>query len=111
MSEEVEFKIHHPFTEDELKKAIKNIGLDSADVFWCYCDAFDPYGLGRCKAGQTGREYFVRSPAEGLWIWFDDLPNDLRNALWKKFEKKLAFPAGLDVEEELPHEFGKSSQL
>jgi hypothetical protein len=40
---------------------------------------------------QIGRDYFARSPGSDLWIWFGDLPEATRNALWEKRESKLAW--------------------
>ena len=44
---------------------------------------------------QVGREYFARSPGSDIWVWFGDLPEATRDALWEKHKRKLAFPAGL----------------
>jgi hypothetical protein len=37
-----------------------------------------------------------------VWIEFDDLPDATANALWKKHESRLAFPAGLEWLAEIP---------
>jgi hypothetical protein len=44
---------------------------------------------------QVGREYFARSPGSDIWVWFGDLPEATRTALWERHKQKLAFPAGL----------------
>jgi hypothetical protein len=89
------WKPYRPFKEPELETAIKSIDPNTAVVDWSYADVWDPYGMGQCLAEQIGREYYVRAPANALWIWFGDLPQDMREVLLKKFESELAFPAGL----------------
>jgi len=82
-----------------LRKAVGlHIDPETAEVEWTYAQTLDPYGDGldlpeeyRC----VGREYFARSPGSDIWISFDDLPKGVREALWKKHQSKLAFPAGL----------------
>jgi hypothetical protein len=99
---ETTWELHRPFTEAELEDGLGSINPDTAEVDWCYADVFDPYGLGRCTAGQVGRAYFVRAPANDIWIAFDDLPDELRNALWARYSRKLAFPAGLEWMKDSP---------
>ena len=85
---------YRPFTDAEADAAIKGIVLETAEVMWCYADVFNPYGLPGISSDCIGRDYFARAPS-GPWIWFHDLPSDLRDALWQKHEAELAFPAGL----------------
>jgi hypothetical protein len=59
----------------------------------------DPYGVEPDlpeEYQQVGRNYFARSPGSDVWVWFGDLPDETRNALWGRHSKKLAFPAGLE---------------
>jgi hypothetical protein len=66
---------------------------------YTYVQVLDPYGDNpdlpeECQ--QVGRDYFARSPGSDVWVWFGDLPDATRDALWKKHKRKLAFPAGLE---------------
>jgi hypothetical protein len=84
------------------KEAGKQIDPETAEVEWTYAQTLDPYGVDpelpeECQ--QVGREYFARSPGGDVWVWFGDLPDATRDALWRKHKSRLAFPAGLD---ELP---------
>jgi hypothetical protein len=94
-------------TDDERKAWLairKEAGLkidpETAEVEWIYAQTLDPYGVypdlpEECR--QVGREYFARSPGSDVWVSFDDLPKATREALWKKYRSKLAFPAGLEA--------------
>jgi hypothetical protein len=80
----------------------KDIGLKidpkTAEVDWTYAQTLDPYGVGPElpeEYQQVGREYFARSPGGDVWVWFGDLPQATRDALWQKHKRKLAFPAEL----------------
>jgi hypothetical protein len=46
---------------------------------------------------QTGRVYFARSPGSDVWVWFGDLPEGTRTALWQRYKSRLMFPAGLPL--------------
>jgi hypothetical protein len=81
----------------------KEVGLrinpKTAEVDWEYGQVADPYGVNPDLPEeylQVGREYFARSPGSDVWVWFGDLPEATRNALWEKHKDKLAFPAGLE---------------
>jgi hypothetical protein len=79
------------------KEAALKIDPATAEVFWKYGSIRDPYGvlnLGPDEEDNVGRNYFARSPG-GVWVLFNDLPDATRDALWKKHESDLAFPAGL----------------
>jgi len=82
-----------------LRKAVGlHIDPETADVEWIYAQTLDPYGDDPNlpeEYWQVGREYFARSPGSDVWICFDDLPKEVREALWEKHKSKLAFPAGL----------------
>ena len=80
------------------KEAALEIDPETADVDWDYAQTLDPYGVDPElpeEYQQIGREYFARSPGSDVWVWFGDLPDATREALWKKHRSKLAFPAGL----------------
>ena len=81
------------------KEAALKIDPATAEVDWVYALTLDPYGVGPDlpeEDRQVGREYFVRSPGSDVWVWFGDLPETTRDALWKKHKSKLAFPASLE---------------
>jgi hypothetical protein len=71
----------------------------TAELSWCYAETMDPYGVAPDlpeELQQVGREYFARRPDGDKWIWFGDLPDDVREKLWERYGRKLAFPAGLE---------------
>jgi hypothetical protein len=83
------------------KEAALKIDPETAEVEWtCYVQTLDPYGV----ESQVGREYFARSPGSDIWVWFGDLPDATRDALWEKHKSRLAFPAGLVPFELFPEE-------
>src|SRR5215813_7157467 len=83
-----------------LRKAVGlHIDPETADVEWIYAQTLDPYGDDPNlpeEYWQIGREYFARSPGSDVWVWFGDLPDATRKALWERHRSKLAFPAGLE---------------
>jgi len=80
------------------KQAGLQIDPETAEVEWIYAQMFDPYGVKPVPEEYwcVGREYFARSPGSDVWVWFSDLPDATRDALWKKHSSKLAFPAGFE---------------
>jgi hypothetical protein len=83
---------------DIRKEAGKKIDPETAEVFWTYAQTFDPYGVSPRlpeHLQQVGREYFACSPGSEIWVVFSDLPEEVREALWDRHKRKLAFPAGL----------------
>jgi hypothetical protein len=80
------------------KEAGLKIDPETAEVEWTYAQTLDPYGVYPElpeEYWQVGREYFARFPGSDVWVWFGDLPDAIRSALWEKHKSKLAFPAGL----------------
>jgi hypothetical protein len=98
---ETTWELHRPFSEAELEEGIMSINPDTADVHWHHTDVFDPYGMGRCTAEQVGRCYFVRAPANNIWIAFCDLPDELRNTLWANWKAGLIPPQHLQDQKAL----------
>jgi hypothetical protein len=77
--------------EEYLSTLRKAVGLqidpNTAEVDWTYAQVLDPYGDGLDlpeERRQVGRDYFARSPGSDLWVWFGDLPDTTRKALWDK---------------------------
>ena len=80
------------------KEAGLHINPETAEVDWTYALTLDPYGVEPElpeEYQQVGRTYFARSPGSDVWVWFGDLPEATRDALWAKHRSKLAIPAGL----------------
>jgi len=81
------------------KEAALQIDPETAEVEWTYAQTLDPYGVHPElpeEYQQVGRAYFARSPGSDVWVWFGDLPDPTRKALWEKHKAKLAFPSGLE---------------
>ena len=80
------------------KRAGQSIDPETAEVDWWYAQTLDPYGIDPDlpdEYRQVGREYFAFDPNSEVWVHFGDLPDAIREALWRKHRSKLAFPAGL----------------
>ena len=70
----------------------------TAEVDWEYGQVMDPYGIDPDLPDElqcVGRIYFARSPGSSVWVCFYDLPEEIREALWERHSRTLAFPAGL----------------
>ena len=82
------------------KAAGLKIEARSAEVMWCYAQTLDPYGIDELpeECQQVGREYFARARGSDIWVWFGDLPQETRDALWEAHKHELAFPAGLPID-------------
>jgi hypothetical protein len=81
------------------KEAGLKIDPETAQVRWNYAQVCDPYGIDPSLPAEwdcVGREYFARSPNSEVWVWFGDLPETTRDALWQKHKRQLAFPAELE---------------
>jgi hypothetical protein len=85
-------------TEDQLtveqwlqlrKDAALKIDPETAHVTKIY-GATDPYGIYNLSEELQcyGDTHFARSPDSGVWVWFGDLPEAVRNRLWEKLEAK-----------------------
>ena len=88
------------------KEAALKIDPETAEVFWEHGQVLDPYGVYDLtdEVDCIGRNYFARSPGSDIWVWFGDLPDTTRDALWEKHKSRLAFPAGLIPFELFPEE-------
>jgi hypothetical protein len=74
------------------------IDPETAEVWWRYAHTLDPYGVYSDlpeELQQIGRVYFARSPGSDTWVHFNDLPDEVRDALWQRHKSKLA--AGLEA--------------
>ncbi|MCZ6839923.1 MAG: hypothetical protein O7G13_11685 [Alphaproteobacteria bacterium] len=80
------------------KERGRKIDANTAEVEWCYAQVLDPYGIDpdlpeECRS--IGRAYFARSPDSEIWVWFGDLPDEVRKKFWTLYRSELAFPVGL----------------
>jgi hypothetical protein len=77
-------------TKEEWLAVRKDAGLkidpETAEVFWKYGQVCDAYGLYDLTDEEDciGRNYFARSPGSNVWVWFDDLPDAVRDRLWAR---------------------------
>jgi hypothetical protein len=93
-------------TLEDWLAARKETGLlidpETAEVLWTYAQTLDPYGVDPElpeELQQIGREYFARSPGSDVWVWFGDLPDATRDALWARLE---GFQAPHEINREVP---------
>lgn len=96
------------------KLAAQKIDPETAEVGWTYAQTLDPYGVEPDlpdECWQIGREYFARSPESDIWVWFGDLPEDVRDQLWEKHESKLSMVIGRDSDGEMRVNFNRDRQL
>ena len=80
------------------KKEGLKIDPSTAEVDWHYAQIFDPYGVNPDLPKEydyIGRAYFARRPGSEVWVCFDDIPEEIRNALWERYEAGLAIPEDL----------------
>lgn len=69
------------------KRAALNIDPETATVMWAYTDIDDPYGLKPPMPNEPrtfGRAFFARAPRGEVWVSFLDLPDEVREALWRQ---------------------------
>src|SRR5262245_34572094 len=70
---------------------------ETAEVTSIMVLTLDPYGLQPAipeEFRQIGREYFARAPDSEVWVWFGDLPDATRDALWERIENPEVIGAG-----------------
>lgn len=73
------------------KEAALKIDPATAEVDWAYEQTLDPYGVDPDlpkELQQVGREFFARSPGSDVWVSFDDLPAETREALISNCSKE-----------------------
>jgi hypothetical protein len=79
---------------DERKREALLIDQATAEVDWCFGLTLDPYGVIPDlpeELQQVGREYFARRPGSEIWVNFCDLPDEVREKLWKHPNAKPSF--------------------
>jgi hypothetical protein len=89
----VESKEQVELTREEWLAIRKEAGLRidpaTAEIYWCWGQVMDPYGVGANlpeECWQVGRVWFARSPGGGVWVSFHDLPEATVAALWKRID-------------------------
>jgi hypothetical protein len=63
------------------------IDPETAEVHFIYGQTLDPYNVIPDlpeELQQIGREYFARRPGGQIWVHFSDLPDDVREKLWRR---------------------------
>jgi hypothetical protein len=69
------------------REAAQQMYLETEEVEWDYGMDADPYGIDRDlpeELQQVGRIYFPRCAGSDIWVWFGDLPETVRLAVWEK---------------------------
>jgi hypothetical protein len=74
---------------NERKETGLRLDPATAEVFFLYGETLDPYGEEGVPAEYScvGRVYFAFDPADGVAVWFGDLPEKTRDALELKRSK------------------------
>jgi hypothetical protein len=72
------------------KEAGCHVDPATAEVTCRYVRLLDPYSLGPepKEIYPIGLEYFARSPGSDTWVWFGDIPDAIRKALWERIERQ-----------------------
>jgi hypothetical protein len=71
------------------KEAASNIDPATARTTWTFADVLDPYGVEpRVPKGLSciGRTCFARAPGSEIWVWYGDLPDEVRRRLIERPE-------------------------
>jgi hypothetical protein len=80
------------------KEEALKIDPETAEVKSCDALTLDPYAVDTGlpeERRQAGMQYFARRPGSNVGVWFGDLPEEVRDALWAKHRSKLAIPNGI----------------
>lgn len=75
------------------KEAAKHIEPDTAEVCWEHGYTMDPYDTWSDMPDEyklVGRIYFARAPESEIWVWFGDLPAEIREKLCERNRHGLA---------------------
>lgn len=79
------------------KEEASKIDPATAYIGGMKCRDFEPLGDldPHVPEELRGWEYFARAPGNDAWVWFGNLPDNVRDALWKRYKAEQAFHAGL----------------
>lgn len=84
----------------EVQRRARLIDPTNAEVTWFHSFCADPYDLlphDPRVHDTVGREFFARAPGARYWIWFSNLPDQVENALRKRYERWMYFPNGWGI--------------
>jgi hypothetical protein len=91
-------------TEDEAevflsrkREAGRKIDPETAEIEWFHGQSLDPYHLGieiPDEMWQIERHYFARAPGSDEWVDFGDLPDETREALWRRENARIEAAGG-----------------
>jgi hypothetical protein len=86
-------------TEDEVKVFLvrkREVGLkidpETAQIESFHGQSLDPYELGIDipeEMWQIERHYFARAPGSDEWVDFGDLPDETREAIWRREDARI----------------------
>ena len=64
------------------------IDPETAEIKFEYVPFTDPYGVFQHpKDAYVRRQYFARSPGSDIWVYWDDLPDEVEWCLWQKHKE------------------------
>jgi hypothetical protein len=69
------------------RSRVSKVDPATAEVYWTFAQIIDPYGIDPDLPEEylcVGQVYFVRSPESDIWVWFGDLSDATRDALWQR---------------------------
>jgi hypothetical protein len=84
------------------KEAAALIDPETAEVFGTYGYGHDPYGVDQDLPEELKclvELDWARAPGSDIWVAFADLPEEVREALWKKHQAKPDVPTDSDHED------------
>jgi hypothetical protein len=81
------------------KEAALKIDPETAEVFCGRGFICDPYGFHPNlpeELRQSAKLYFASAPGTDIWVYFDDLPEKTKSALWKRLKSDRRLQAKLE---------------
>ena len=80
---------------EQFKAKCREEGLkivaDTAETTWWHTQVVDPYSFFDeipPEADCVGRSFFARNRGSDFWVEFGDLPDETREALWRRSEDR-----------------------
>jgi hypothetical protein len=74
------------------REAGLKIDPETAEIEWFHGQSLDPYELGIDipeEMSQIERHYFARAPGSGEWVEFGELPDETREAIWRREDARI----------------------
>jgi hypothetical protein len=75
-----------------IRRAGSQIDPETAEVITRYVDPFDPYCMNPRAGKQLRQEFFACTSGTDEWVWFGDLPDNIRAALLGKTRESGQLP-------------------